>query len=229
MIFFYHGLIGDHRHFSATRSALAEHVQDSEAPDIPFLENDLPDILQKFGNPASRPAVRVGNSIGCGVAVHAAGPDDQIILTAPPFNYDQGLVPLRKALVRDWVSGLYVQHGAIADEAAFLDHATRQILGLLENRGQIKRLRQYKAAAQSFWTDPKLGKLQNRLTFVIGDQDFTTPASAFCDHVNKHLPRANVEVWSDCGHAVPLDAPRRLASKVCQQQMHLTADAAISS
>jgi len=156
--------------------------------------------------------VQIGNSIGCCLAIQAAGPHDQIILTAPPFDYGRGIVPLGKRSVEDWVATLYVRHGAVSNEGAIIDHAAGQVLGLISNRSQIRRLRHYKASALSFWEDPALRRLEDRITFVIGQEDFTTPVAAFCDHVQARLPKAQVLVWDNCGHAVSLDAPKRLAA-----------------
>lgn len=214
MIRFYHGLIGDHRHFKSVIDQLGHDVGDCRVPDIPFLEQDFDDLLGCLRCESTMPSVRVGNSIGCGLAVKLAGPKDQLILTAPPFDYSRGIVPLRKALIADWIKGLYVSHGRIKGEAAFLNHATTQVQGLLKSRAQIKRLRQYKSAAQAFWDDPLLVDHQDRITFVIGEADYTTPPAAFLREVKTRLPRARVEIWNDCGHAVPLDAPDRLAALI---------------
>lgn len=211
MIEFYHGLIGDHQHSLATQALLARHGIGIYAPDIPFLRNDHADVVAGWGVKSADPKVRIGNSIGCCLAVAAAGPEDALILTAPPFDYGRGIVPLQKDRVKEWVSGLYVSHGSVVNEQAILENASRQVLGLLESRSQIMRLRQYKKTAMSFWDMPALARHQDRVTFVIGDQDFTTPVADFCAFVERKLPRAHVEVWADCGHAVPLDAPSRLA------------------
>jgi pimeloyl-ACP methyl ester carboxylesterase len=214
MIHFYHGLIGNHRHFSNVVVNLNWQIGTCKVPDIPFFEADFDDLVARLRTGSQLPAVRVGNSIGCTLAVKTAGPDDHLILTAPPFDYSRGMVPLRKALVRDWVKGLYVQHGNIQGEEAFLADATAQVHRLLSNRAQIKRLRRYKAAAQSFWNDPLLADQQDRITFVIGESDFTTPIDVFTNQVRQHLPGASVEVWKECGHAVPLDAPANLAALI---------------
>ncbi|MCK0119412.1 alpha/beta hydrolase [Loktanella sp. F6476L] len=221
MIHFYHGLIGDHRHFAQVVARLENGVGRCHAPDIPFLDQDYSDAVEDLRDTGLRPTVRVGNSIGCALAVALAGDDDQLILTAPPFDYSRGMVPLRKAFVRQWIKGLYVQHGAIKGEAALLQHAMAQVHGLLESRAQIKRLRQYKSAAQSFWGDPRLVDLQDRITFVIGDADDTTPTARFLQTVKRRLPRAKVEVWANCGHAVPLDAPDRLAALIRHRSIGL--------
>lgn len=220
MVDFYHGLIGDHQHFLATQALLEREHCPTQVPDIPFLDYDYSEIVGTHAIPSSAPTVRVGNSIGCCLAVHAAGQLDQVILTAPPFDYRRGMVPLCKDRVQDWVAGLYVSHGAVLNEAGILDNASQQVRRLLASRQQIRRLRDYKAAAKAFWSIPELQVLQDRLTFVIGDQDFTTPVEPFCDFVSSRLPGAKVEVWEDCGHAVPLDAPVRLA-ELTLRQAHL--------
>jgi pimeloyl-ACP methyl ester carboxylesterase len=185
------------------------------------LTQDFDEVLQTLQGNGLLPSVRVGNSIGCTLAVKTAGPDDQLILTAPPFDYANGTVPLCKARVRDWIKGLYVQHGNIQGEAAFLAHATAQLHGLMDSKSQIKRLRLYKAFAQAFWNDPLVAENQDRITFVIGESDFTTPVDPFVAFVRKHVPGASVEVWEKCGHAVPLDAPRRLAALIQHRKMCL--------
>jgi len=218
MVDFYHGLIGDHQHFLATQALLEREDCAAHVRDIPFLDHDYNDVVDVYGARSQSPTVRVGNSIGCCLAVSAAGPHDQVILTAPPFDYGRGIVPLSKDRVKEWIAGLYVSHGEVLNEAAILNNASQQVLGLLASRQQIRRLRNYKAAAIAFWRMPKLQDLRDRLTIVIGDQDFTTPVAAFCEHVALVLPNAHVVVWEDCGHAVPLDAPSRLAALALQRE-----------
>lgn len=221
MINFYHGLIGNHVHFAATMAQLGAQCGVCHNPDLPYLSRDYADLVEGARRQSILPSVRVGNSIGCRVALQLAGPDDQLVLTAPPFDYGRGMVPLTKGAEADWVAGLYVQKGHIQGEAAIAAHAADQIRGLLQSRAQIRRLRNYKAFAQSFWLDPNVQAAQGRLTFVIGDADFTTPVDAFCDFVHRTLPRASVEAWKDCGHAVPLDAPRRLAALIRHRWLRL--------
>ena len=224
MIHFYHGLIGDHRHFSSVIQDIGPQYGVCHVPDISYQTADYSILRGTFDRQTCRASVHVGNSIGCGLAVHAAGANDQLILTAPPFDYGHGIVPLRKALVRDWIKGLYVKHGAIRGEAAFLSHATQQVHAWLESPAQIRRLRQYKSFAQAFWSDPRLTAAQDRVTFVIGAADFTTPADAFVEFVRKQFPFASVEVWEDCGHAVPLDAPDQLAAMIRHRCVRLKSD-----
>jgi pimeloyl-ACP methyl ester carboxylesterase len=224
MIHLFHGLVGDHRHYASVIADLGGQCGVCKVPDIPYLDRDFDQLLSLFDTRSYLPSVRVGNSIGSALALKTAGPTDQLILTAPPFDYSRGMVPLRKALVRDWIKGLYVQHGNIRGEAAFLDHATTQMQGLLKGPSQIKRLRHYKACAQAFWDDPLLTTHQGRITFVIGASDFTTPVDEFVAFVRKTLPLASVEVWNDCGHAVPLDAPRQLSALVRHRWMRLGRD-----
>jgi pimeloyl-ACP methyl ester carboxylesterase len=224
MIHFFHGLVGDHRHYAGVIGHLGRGQGTCQAPDIPFLTQDFDEVLQTLRGGGLLPSVRVGNSIGCTLAVKTAGPDDQLILTAPPFDYTNGTVPLRKARAHDWIKGLYVQHGNIQGEAAFLAHAKAQLKGLMDSKSQIARLRQYKAFAQAFWNDPAVKDSQGRITFVIGESDFTTPVDPFVAFVRKHLPGASVEVWKKCGHAVPLDAPRQLAALIQHRQMCLGQD-----
>ncbi|MHA6326176.1 alpha/beta fold hydrolase [Roseivivax sp. CAU 1753] len=229
MVSFYHGLVGDHRHFATARSQLPDAIGTVSAPDMPFLDVDYPEILERYGAPSPVASVRVGNSIGCGVALHAAGPHDQVILTAPSFDFSTGMVPLRKALVGAWVTELYVRHGEIPNEAEFLDHAKSQMLQLLGSRRQIKRLRSFRAIAQSFWSDPALARHEDRITFVIGAADFTTPPDAFRAYVSAHLPKARVEVWTQCGHAVPLDAAGRLATLIGRRWGEMQRDVAVKA
>lgn len=221
MINFYHGLIGNHVHFDATIAQLGAQCGVCYNPDFPYLTTDYPELSAACTRPSLLPSVHVGNSIGCALALDAAGPDDQLILTAAPFDYGRGIVPLGRALVTKWISTLYVHHGAVKSEAAIVSHAADQIAGLLESRAQIKRLRNYKAFAQSFWDNPKLREAQDRITFVIGDADFTTPVDEFSDFVRNTLPGASVEVWKDCGHAVPLDAPLQLAALIRHRWLRL--------
>jgi pimeloyl-ACP methyl ester carboxylesterase len=221
MINFYHGLIGSHVHFDATISKLGAQCGVCHTPDLPYLTTDLDALVDRCKKPSILPSVYVGNSLGCALAVKAAGPDDQLILTAAPFDYGQGVVPLARTSVSDWVKTLYVNHGAIKGEAAIIGHAGDQVRGLLESRTQIKRLRSYKSFAQTFWEDPQLVAAQDRIIFVIGDADFTTPEGQFTDFVRQKLPGASVEVWKDCGHAVPLDAPGQLAALIRHRWLRL--------
>jgi pimeloyl-ACP methyl ester carboxylesterase len=221
MIHFFHGLVGDHRHFSQVVAHLGPQLGVCKVPAIPFLESNFDDIVAGLPKGSLRSSVRVGNSIGCSLALKSAGPSDQLILTAPPFDYSRGAVPLRKALINDWIKALYVQHGNIKGEAAFVANATAQVQALLASPTQIKRLRQYKAQAKAFWEDPLLKTHQDRITFVVGKQDFTTPVDDFVTCVRAKLPRASVEVWDACGHAVPLDAPRQLAALIRHRAMCL--------
>lgn len=210
MIHFYHGLIGSPRHFESAIQAARLPTSMVRNPDVPYLTEDIPHILRTL--PRSQGAtVHVGNSIGCRFATEMAGPTDHLVLTAPPFDYGQGTVPLRRALVAEWIADLYVNKGNIPDEAAIFEAATQQILGLMESRDQIRKLRSYKDFALAFWEDQTLHDAQERVTFVIGEADFTTPVVAFTRYVKTHLPKATVRVLKHCGHAVPLDAPDRVA------------------
>lgn len=221
MINFYHGLIGNHVHFDATVAQLEAQCGVCRNPDLPYLTTHFCDLVDAVCKPSVRPSVQVGNSIGCMLAVHAAGPEDQLILTAAPYDYGRGMVPLGRTSVAEWVKTLYVNHGGIQSECAIAALAADQISGLLKNRAQIKRLRRYKACAESFWKDPKVKDAQDRITFVIGDADFTTPVDQFSDFVRQNLPGASVEVWKNCGHAVPLDAPRQLAALIRHRWLRL--------
>lgn len=221
MINFYHGLIGNHVHFAETVAELGVQCGACHNPDLPYLTTDFSDLVNRCCKISFLPSVHVGNSMGCALAVNAAGPEDQLILTAAPFDYGRGTVPLGRTSAKDWVKTLYVNHGVVKSEIAIVRHAVDQIEGLLESRAQIKRLRSYKAFAQSFWEDPKVKEAQDRITFVIGDADFTTPVDQFCEFVRQTLPGASVEVWKDCGHAVPLDAPRQLAALIRHRWLRL--------
>lgn len=223
MIHFFHGLIGDHRHFAQVAATCLARGMPSLNPDIPFLTTDYVELLRHHTTPTTLPAVRVGNSIGCGLALATAGPNDRLILTAPPFDYSRGSVPLGKAKIGDWVRALYVQKGTIPDEAAIFAFAEQQMLGLMRSRAQIRRLRHYKQSAQSFWNDPALRTHEDRIIFVIGQEDFTTPVDAFSDHVAKQFPNASLAVWEECGHAVPLDASKRIAALVSEEARKLAA------
>jgi len=143
---FYHGLIGNHVHFASTVAQLGAQCGACRNPDLPYLTRDYEDLVR---------------------TAQAAGPDDQIILTAPPFDYDRGTVPLAKGTEAAWIRALYVQADQIVDEAAIAAHAAGQLRGLMESRHQIRRLRAYKRFAQTLWQDPLLHAAQDRITFVI--------------------------------------------------------------
>lgn len=221
MINFYHGLIGSHVHFDATIAQLGAQCGACQNPDLPYLTTDYAALMHSHAEPSTAPRVRVGNSIGCRLAVQSAGPEDQLILTAPPFDYGRGTVPLAQDTVEAWIDALYVQKGRIDGEAEIAAFAVAQMRGLMESRSQIRRLRGHKKAAQEFWIDPGVIAAQDRITFVLGDADFTTPVDAFCDFVRSRMPGASVEVWKDCGHAVPLDAPRQLAALIRHRWLRL--------
>lgn len=221
MINFYHGLIGSHVHFDATLAELGTQCGPCHNSDYSYLTQDYTDLLTSISMDHHVPSVRVGNSIGCRLAVHAAGPDDQLILTAPPFDYGRGSVPLAQDSVEAWIDALYVQKGQIAGEAEIAAFAVAQMRGLMQSRAQIRRLRGHKKAAQGFWLDPRVVAAQDRITFVLGEADFTTPVDEFSDFVRRELPGAAVEVWKDCGHAVPLDAPKQLAALIRHRWLRL--------
>ncbi len=222
MIHFFHGLIGDHRHFAETAATCLAQGIPSQNPDIFYLTTGYAEVLKRHTTPTTKPAIRVGNSIGCGLALATAGQDDRLILTAPPFDFSPGSVPLGKAKIGDWVRELYVKKGQIPDEAAIFSFAEEQLLGLMQSRVMIRRLRQYKLLAQTFWNDPQLRTHEERINFVIGQEDFTTPVDAFADYVAKKFPKASLEIWENCGHAVPLDSSKSIAALVMKEASKLS-------
>lgn len=206
LIHFFHGLIGSPLHFKQAMARLAPFGLRLNAPTIDYLTDEPILALGKV----KQGDVVVGNSIGCALALECDA--RAYILTAPPFDFSNGAVPLRRAQIEPWVSDLYQGKGQIADEPELRAEACEQLRALLGNRHNLARIRALKAQAQGFLTDPRLMHLQDRIHFVIGAQDYTTPPKAFAEFVRAMAPRATVTVLPGCGHAVPVERPEAVAS-----------------
>ena len=203
MIHFFHGLIGSPLH---VQQVCARLTSPWRAPVLNYLSADI-----GAGQVASEDTV-VGNSIGCGVALGFDAA--RYILTAPPFDFSQGAVPLRRAQIGPWVSDLYQGKGQIEGEAALRAEAVAQLENLLGSRQNLRHIRRLKRQAQGFLTDPRLAQLSHRVEFVIGAQDYTTPPDAFLSWAAKAAPGAQVTVLEGCGHAVPVERPEAIAALI---------------
>ncbi|WP_281857794.1 alpha/beta fold hydrolase [Litoreibacter halocynthiae] len=225
MFHFLHGLIGSPLHFQQVMRQLRPSGVALCAPTLDYLSHDLPSLARKVaGDANSSSAVIVGNSIGCQLALQLPIEARAYVLTAPPFDYSRGTVPLRRAQIGPWVDDLYQGKGHISDEAEIRAEACTQLAQLLANRHNIGRIRSLKAQSQDFLSNPKLKQAQARIHFVIGEDDYTTPVDAFRAFVAQNAPGARITVVPNCGHSVPVERPDVVA-KIAREEAYFHAEA----
>ena len=211
MFLFLHGLIGSAAHFDAIGQALPKH-QKWRAPPLPYPHVGLPDLTRDLANlirtEADGPVVIVGNSIGCVLALELAHLADHLVLTGPPFDHDTGKVPLRRDGLERFVRALFTPNLSpdiadkhVAQAVACLDHLTG-------SRNMLRETRRLRAISQSFPDHPNLSTNDDKITCLTGALDFMAPERAFRTHMARVAPRAQLHFIPDCGHAVPVEAPR---------------------
>ena len=214
MILFLHGLIGTPRHWTRTIRALPSDLSASVfSPDLDYKSHAISDHLERLrlSLPARGPLTIVGNSLGCVLALGLQDRADHLVLTAPPHDFDADPIGLRRDNMAQYIDQLYQDKSSIADFDQHHHEALLILRSLLKDRHGLRQIRRLKKACQALPDDPNLPKAQDRTTFVIGAQDFTTPEPAFRRFMKIRTPKAQLYVAPKCGHAIPLEQPELLA------------------
>lgn len=153
----------------------------------------------------------VGNSLGCVAALHLRDVADEVVLTAPPFDFGRGDIPLQKTKCEQFVRALFSRNAAIVNEDILVQNVCEMIDALMADRNELRRIRSLKRQAKSFTTTDLLDHAGDCATVVIRSEDFTTPHAAFSKFMSTQAPRSHLRVLKNCGHAVPLEQPKQLA------------------
>ena len=217
MYLFLHGLIGSPDHWTRVVQALPksercvlDHFTDYSQHDVVEVAAHYRAMLGAAQARGERTIV-VGNSLGCVAALHLQGVVDGLVLTAPPFDFGQGNIPLQKSKCEPFVRALFSRNATIENEDKLVKKACDTIDALMADRNGLRRIRSLKQQAKSFTSKDLLGHAGAKASVVIGDEDFTTPRSAFSKFMSTNAPQAHLRVLKNCGHAVPLEQPRQLA------------------
>ena len=216
MIHFLHGIIGEPAHFAGVIRRLGIAPQQINNPRLDYLEQDVSGLVATVadGARAGGRQIVVANSMGCQLALRLPFRVDHFVLTAPPFDYNTGIVPLRRNGIGAWVDGLYQQKGNIEGEAAFLQSACSMVDAFMVDRRMIGKIREFRAEAQRFLASPVLQARSADVTFLIGAQDHSTPPQDFANFVATTVPKAKLQVIEACGHAVPVEHPDQVARAI---------------
>lgn len=224
MIYLFHGLIGDADHYLYVAEKLCAKGYRVCVPDLDFQTYDVEYYRRMFQDridAEGTPTILVGNSIGCLLATQLQAEQVGYVLTAPPFDYSNNIVPLGRGQSEAYIKTLYSNHGNIRNETQFLRSATIKLDQMMSDRRMIKRVRSLKAQSLSFLTQNRLPRLASRIRFVIGADDFTTPITDFKQFVRSKTPKAGLSVLKGCGHAIPVEKPTLLANIIAKQAMKI--------
>jgi pimeloyl-ACP methyl ester carboxylesterase len=218
MYLFLHGLIGSSGHWTSvvrlmpkTECCVCDAFTDYLHHDV----NDVADFYRPMLAAARRrgePVTVVGNSLGCVTGLHLLDVADAVVLTAPPFDFDQSAIPLAKGALDAYVRALLAKGASIENQDALVGHACSMIEALMASRQGLRRIRSLKRQAQSFVTSGLLAEAGTRATVMIGAEDFTTPLPEFKEFLRRAAPQARLRVLPECGHAVPLEKSDEVAA-----------------
>jgi len=211
-----HGMIGSAAHWDGLRDHLpGGGGSDCYAPEIDYAAHALDDLAahlrRQITGRTSGPVVLCGNSIGCVLALRLHDLADAVVLAAPPLDYDNAPLPLRRSDLRPYIDTLVQDTDQIADLDRHRDAALRKVGVLTADRAGLRAIRRLKADCQSILTDPRLTQAQDKLTMVIGGADYTTPEAAMRAFLRRRAPAARLRVLPGRGHTLPLEAPVDLA------------------
>ncbi|MEM7440650.1 MAG: alpha/beta hydrolase [Pseudomonadota bacterium] len=209
MIYCFHGLIGSPAHWRLLQTCASQPIK---APKIDYVAEPFEAILERLKREIScvrEPVTLVGNSLGCVLALRLQDLGENLVLTAPPFEFDSSPLKLGRTKISDYIDTLYVRQG-IPGLPRLKAEAEVQLKELLSSRAMLRHIRRLKSLAQTFEDPAALAAAGSKVTFVLGADDYATPVAAFRAFARRSAPRARLKVVSDCGHALPVEAPSEL-------------------
>ena len=219
-IVYLHGLAGSPEDFENVAALInCRHV----APKIPFLEGSHSCLAQlsqdihaglpqEFKTPDTWV---VGNSLGGALATMMGDVFHKIVLVAPHLKTVTGpLGRSQQAFTRE-LSKIFHDTERISPEQ--LERYKGMWREVTRCRKKFKALRMAKTMAESFRPSNFWPVIQDRLTLVCGRHDRISPLSDFLD-IKRQMPAIRLHVLEDCGHAVPLEQPERLARILLQEK-----------
>lgn len=235
-------LARDHRVLAFDLPGFGRSTAPVGAPyDAPWFADVVTGVLDAAG--VDRAAV-VGNSLGGRVATELAlrEPDRVralgLLCPAVPFDGLRALRPLLTAARVDvplGVAGWPLGGVGGAAGRAVVDAGVRRLFAVAERvpapaltairddalrrlADRRRRLALCASARQaavdrrgSFW--PRVTELAVPSLWVFGDRD-PIVSPRYADHVRRHAPQAEVEVWPSCGHLPQLEHPHRTAARL---------------
>ena len=160
--------------------------------------------------------ILVGNSLGCVVALGLQDLADALLLTAPPFDFSNEPLRLRREGVGQYIDQLYDTRQQIENFERHHRDAVRILSTLMTTRTGIRALRAMKEDCMRVLHDGSLPAAGSKVHCLIGARDFTTPPQAFASFLGRIAPQARLRVISDCGHAMPLEAPQAVTQSLLE-------------
>lgn len=218
MITFFHGLVGSPHNWDQVLRLLPKKNISTYNPVLKYTDHALMEIIDTVKLKCNHTIdvhskrVAVGNSLGCLVALGVAKDVDKIILTAPPFQFDNRFIPRERGKLEAYAKSLYgKKHVLSQEEEEMFSKAALDFSQFLSSRENIQKMRRIKQEILSLNMGEILQRFQDKIHFVVGSDDQISPLDAFLKFHKETSPRSELSIIADCGHAVPLEQPSKLA------------------
>ncbi len=221
---FVHGLIGEPSNWDLVVEPISARGIRCIVPEIPYFDEatcQIEDFSEQVWANLPKDAVTpnsviVGNSIGCSIALYLADRFASAYLVAPftkMYSYtlprsDSNIAGLMKSLVHDPTR---LRENEVAKHV----QRYRALLDAKGRKHHLRKLRNIKAAAESFDHAGLYEARQDRIHMVYAGNDEVSPPSTFLQ-MKRDFPRMTLHEVPDCGHAVPMEQPGLLAEILLQ-------------
>lgn len=212
MISFYHGLIGGTSNWKAVCNELRDTGVSVQNKEIGYNFLSLKKIIKESEkdlliSPKTEKKVIVGNSLGCLIALGLAEPADKLILVAPPYETASGSLPRNPESIRDYATSLFHNKNLNETQKESIVEASAKLSFFMSNKDNLQILREIKEAILDFEMQIYISKFQDKIHFILGEDDYITPAVDFENFREKYAPKSRMTIIKKCGHAVPLERP----------------------
>lgn len=213
-IFYFHGLIGSDTNWLH----LIKCYKDKNIQHINLMLDYLKPLNKQINkiennyciNKKMSKNICIANSLGCLIALKMADKFDYLILIAPPYKFFKGSAILSPDRIVQLKKELFFNPNSIPEDE--LNKSIKYWLNIYKKRVNIKKLKKLKQELLEFDFIKAYSKYQNKIHFILGNDDKLVPVNEFKIMHGEYCKNANLSIIKNCAHAIQIEKPLELYS-----------------